>query len=125
MLANYLAEIWGISIVIVSFALIVKDGHLKKFYASMETEDNFFLWGFISLVIGISMVLVYNVWARNWQVIITVLGWAALLKGLALLFTPQQIKKFVKKINYQKWMPVWLMVLLVVGLVITYLGFTA
>jgi hypothetical protein len=125
MLSNYLAEVWGISIVVVCLALLVKDGHLKKFYASLETEDNFFLWGFISFVIGIAMILVYNVWAWNWQVIITLLGWAALVKGLFLLFLPETMKAWVKKINYQKWMPVWLVVLLIIGLVITYLGFTA
>ena len=56
MLTNYLAEIWGISITIVCLALLMKDGHLKKFYASLETEENFFLWGFISLVIGVTMI---------------------------------------------------------------------
>jgi hypothetical protein len=96
MLANYLAEVWGISIVVVSLACLIKDGHLKRLFASMETEDNFFLWGFISLVIGIAMVLAYNVWAWNWQIIITLLGWAALSKGLALLFCPEMMKKCAK-----------------------------
>jgi hypothetical protein len=125
MLSNYLAEVWGISIVVVCLALLIKDGHLKKFYASLETEDNFFLWGFISLVIGIGMVLAYNVWTWNWQIIITLLGWTALAKGLFLLFVPETIKTFVKKINYQRWMPFWLMIMLFLGLAITYLGFTA
>ena len=125
MLVNYLAEIWGISIVVVCFALLIKDGHLKKFYAILETEDNFFLWGFISFIIGIAMVLSYNVWAWNWQIVITILGWAALVKGLFLLFFPETVKSFSKKINYIKWMSVWLVILLIVGLAITYLGFTS
>lgn len=125
MLLNYLAQIWGISTVIISLALLIKEGHLKKLFASLETDDNFFLWGFISLVIGVAMILAYNVWAWNWQLVITVLGWAALLKGLLLLFCPEFMKKWAKKIDNKKWMPIWLMILLILGLVITYFGFTA
>ena len=85
MLSNYLAEVWGISIVVVSLALLINEKHLKQLFASLETENSFFLWGFISLVIGVSMILAYNVWAWNWQVIITILGWLTLIKGLILL----------------------------------------
>ena len=64
-LSNYLAEVWGISIVVVSLSPSYKRWTFKKLFASLETEESFFLWGFISLVIGIAMVLAYNVWART------------------------------------------------------------
>ncbi|MGD0576973.1 MAG: hypothetical protein ABSA74_02795 [Candidatus Staskawiczbacteria bacterium] len=122
---NYLAQIWGISIVVISFALLVKDGHLKSLMAKIETDESLFLWGFISLIIGLAMVLSYNVWMQSWQVIITILGWLALLKGLCLLFMPEQMKKWAKKMYGQQWLSIYLIVLLFIGLVITYLGFTA
>ena len=125
MLVNYLAEVWGISMVIISLALLIKDKHLKSLLLKIETEESLFLWGFISLVIGLAMVLSYNVWTQSWQVIITVLGWLALLKGLALLFLPEMMKEWSKKIGYQKWLPVALIVFLIIGLVVTYFGFTA
>ena len=125
MLTNYLAEIWGISMVIISLALLVKDKHLKSILAKVETEESLFMWGFISLVIGLSMVLSYNVWAQGWQLIITILGWLALLKGLALLFFPEHVKKMVKKMENQQWLPFLLVASVIIGLVITYFGFTA
>ena len=125
MLTNYLAEIWGISIVIISLALLTKEKHLKRLFAKIETEEGLFMWGFISLVIGLAMVLSYNVWDKNWQVVITILGWLALVKGLALLFLPELAKKYAKKIENQQWLPIALVILVFVGLVITYLGFTA
>jgi uncharacterized membrane protein len=123
-LTNYLAEVWGISTVIISFALLIKDGHLKKFFASVENEESFFLWGFISLIIGIATIVAYNIWAWNWQIIITLLGWAALLKGLLLLFVPESMKSLAKKLNNEQWLPIWLVILIFAGLAITYLGFT-
>ena len=124
-ISNYLAQIWGISTVVILLALLIKEKHLKRFFSSLDTENNFFLWGVISFVIGLAMVLTYNIWAWNWQVIITILGWASLLKGLLLLFCPETMVNYAKKINNEKWLPIWLMVLLIAGLVITYLGFTA
>ena len=125
MLANYLAEVWGISIVIISLALLVKDKHLKSLIAKIETDESLFMWGFFSLVIGLAMILSYNVWSASWQVIITILGWLALLKGLTLLFMPEYLAKWAKKITGQQWFSIYLFVLVLIGLVITYLGFTA
>ncbi|MCX6722615.1 MAG: hypothetical protein NT094_00930 [Candidatus Staskawiczbacteria bacterium] len=93
MLVNYLAEIWGIAIIIVCLALILKENLLKRVIASIEDDANLFMWGFISLIIGLAMVLSYNVWTKDWQVVITILGWLALIKGLALLFMPETIQK--------------------------------
>jgi hypothetical protein len=125
MLSNYLAEVWGISIVVISFAFLIKEKHLKRLFAFVETEEGFFMWGLISFVIGISMVLAHNVWIQNWQVIITVLGWAALIKGLLLLFAPELMKKWAKKIENASFLPFVLVIFLFIGLVITYFGFTA
>ena len=125
MLSNYLAEVWGISIVVISFALLIKEKHLKKIFSMLETEESFFCWGFASFVIGIAMVLSHNIWVKNWQVVITVLGWLALLKGLALLFCPECMKKWAKKIENAPFLPIALVIMVFIGLVITYLGFTA
>lgn len=125
MLSNYLAEIWGISIVVVSLALLIKEKHLKRLFAKIETEENFFCWGFISFVIGIAMVLSHNIWVKDWPVIITIFGWLALLKGLAFLFWPEYTKGLAKKMESVPFLPFALVIAIFVGLVITYLGFTA
>jgi uncharacterized membrane protein len=123
--ANYLAEIWGISLVIIPLALLAKEKHLKTLFNEIENDASLFLWGMISLILGLAMVLSFNVWEQSWQVIITILGWLALLKGLCLLFTPEIFKKYTKKIEGQNWLPIALVVIIFIGLVITYFGFTA
>jgi len=125
MLSNYLAEIWGISIVAVSLALLIKEKHLKRLFLSLETEDNLFSWGMISFVIGLATVLAHNIWVGSWQVAVTFLGWAALIKGLLLLFTPEFMKKYAKKIENQSWLPIVLVLMVFAGLALTYFAFTA
>ena len=125
MLSNYLAEIWGISLVIVSLALIIKEKHLKKLFVTVENEDGLFFWGLVTFIMGLAMVLAHNVWVKNWTVIITIFGWASLLKGLALLFIPEIIKKYTKKVETFPYLSYCLMAVLIIGLILTYLGFTA
>jgi uncharacterized membrane protein len=125
MITNYIAEIWGISIIITALALLIKPRYLKKLFAEVENEATMLFWGIISVVIGLSMVLAYNVWSKDWQVIITILGWATLLKGLAVLFLPEYLIKWVKKAENAPFLPFALLIALFIGLIITYFGFTA
>lgn len=122
---NYLAEIWGITIVVVFLALLIKPKHLKRLFAEIENEASMFFWGIISLVIGLAMILAYNVWAQGWQIIITILGWLSLLKGLHLLLMPEHAKAWTKKLENAPLLPYALVIGVIIGLVITYLGFTS
>ena len=124
-LSNYLAEIWGISIVVVSLAFLIKERHLKRLFASIETEDNLFMWGLVNFVIGISMVLTHNIWVKDWQIVITIFGWLSILKGLFLLFSPDFMKRFAKKIEGSPLLPFALLISIFIGLALTYLGFTS
>lgn len=124
-LSNYLAEIWGISLVVISLALLIKEKHLKRLFAQMETEEHFFLWGLITFVIGIAMVLTHNIWIKNWQVIITIFGWVSLIKGLSILFFPEFVKNRVKKMENAPFLPFALLIAVFIGLALTYFGFSA
>lgn len=125
MLSNYLAEIWGISIVIIALALLIKEKHLKRLFVAVETEQGLFLWGVIAVITGVAMVLAHNVWIQGWQVIITIFGWITLIKGIILLFAPEITKSWTKKMENKQWLPITLTIAVIFGLIVTYLGFTA
>ena len=61
-----------------------------------KISDNFFgnagltyMGGFITAVIGLAIVNYHNRWTKNWTVLITILGWLALVKGILLIAFPQ------------------------------------
>ncbi len=124
-LSNYLAELWGISIVVVPLVLLIKPEYLKRLFLEIENETTMFFLGMVNLVIGVAMILAHNIWAQNWQVIITILGWVSLAKGLAVLFLPEYTKKQAKKMENAPFLPYVLVIMVFIGLIITYLGFTA
>lgn len=123
-ISNYLAEIWGVSMIAVALALLIKEKHLKKLFSAIETEQGLFFWGVASFVIGVAQVLAHNIWVSSWQVVVTILGWIVLIKGLSFLFFPEMVKAWTKKMENKQWLPVALVAAVLVGLVITYLGFT-
>jgi len=125
MLSNYLAEIWGISMVVVCLTLLIKPKYLKILFTEVENEATMLFWGIVSFIIGLAVILAHNIWIKNWQVIITILGWMALAKGLSILFLPDLMKSYVKRIEDKQWLPIALVIGVFIGLIITYFGFTA
>ena len=49
-----------------------------------------FLSGVITLPAGLAIVLTHNVWTPDWRVVITLVGWLAVISGLVRILAPQQ-----------------------------------
>jgi hypothetical protein len=48
-----------------------------------------YLNGTLLLVAGIAIVHAHNLWVRDWRVIVTAIGWVAVVFGLVRMFFPQ------------------------------------
>jgi hypothetical protein len=47
-----------------------------------------YLGGFMALLMGLIILQFHNRWEAGWSVVITILGWIALIKGVALIIFP-------------------------------------
>jgi len=79
-----------------------------------------FVTGFLTIVIGMLMVQYHNIWVRDWTVLITIVGWMSLLKGIMLIAFPQVIVSFK---GLYKNTRVWGIVMIVLGGVFGWFGF--
>jgi hypothetical protein len=73
---------------------------------------------------GLAVVLSHNVWVQDWRVIVTLLGWLALISGGVRVFAPERAIKFGKKALARKEYTtgaaaIWV----VIGAVLCYFGF--
>lgn len=59
------------------------------------TDDKAFVisTGYITLLMGLVTVIMHNVWVADWRVVITILGWSTLIKGILKIGFPEQIHK--------------------------------
>ncbi len=125
-IVNFLAELWGFSIVIICFALLIKPKNIECLLALVEDSATLFLLGLINVILGVALVLSYNVWELNWEVIITIVGWLVLLRGVIILFFPEFIHAVVAKVKtqYLNILPMVLVVGVLLGCALVYLGLT-
>ena len=85
-----------------------------------------FVWGLFTLIVGLAIVLVHNNWVKNWTVIITIFGWAGLIKGIWLIAFPDSVGEFFKFYEKGKIFPIVHAVGgLLMGIYLTYMGFFA
>jgi hypothetical protein len=68
---------------------------LKEFIANRAL---IFLTGILALLAGVAIVNMHNVWEPDWRVIITVLGWLLVLRGVMLLVFPLTVQVFGDRI---------------------------
>jgi len=121
----FLAKVFG------PYCLIVATGVLlnQKLYWTMLEEfiqNNKLLYvgGVIALLCGLLTVVVHNVWVVGWPVIITVLGWISLLKGVWVIVFPGSVPKLTAyHLKNPPLMAFRLVVVLVAGAILTFFGY--
>ncbi len=52
--------------------------------------------GAFTLILGLLMLQFHNVWALDWRVLITLIGWIMLIKGTLAIIAPQILTKIAK-----------------------------
>ena len=83
-----------------------------------------YVFGFIDLVGGLAIVLVPNRWVWDWPVIITILGWVAIVRGVVRMLWPDQVKKFATRaLRKENTLMIAGIVMLIVGAVLCYFGY--
>jgi hypothetical protein len=79
-----------------------------------------FVTGFLTLILGMTLVTYHNFWVKDWRTLITLIGWAALLKGLMLIAFPARVSSL--KYWYKSERP-WGILMIFLGLLFGYFGF--
>ena len=77
--------------------------------------------GMVATAAGIAIVLWHNVWTGGaLAVVVTLFGWAALLKGVSLLLVPPStMASAYKAAGFERFFYAWMGAVLAIGLLIT------
>ena len=94
-LSKQLSKIIGIYLVIVSIAIAINtDNFINLVNIFIKDKPLIFLSSFFTLLLGIILIVIHNIWQWNWRVMITILSWIIFIKGICLLFYPQYLHSF-------------------------------
>ncbi len=120
-IVNFLAQFWGFSLVVISLALLIKPRNIENVVSLMDDQKNATIFGIANVMLGIVFILLYNVWSQDWKVVVTVLAWLILLRGMVCLFFPEVIKKGIEKVRaHRDWFSYLLVALTILGCLLVY-----
>src|SRR5258706_12884852 len=120
---NFLAQLFGFSLILVCLSFLISQKNARNIFHLVEDEKLLLLVGIINIVLGIALVLTYNIWDSSWKVIVTVLEWLIIVKGSLILFLPDVTKKIIENFKSKmSWMPVMFFAGVLLGCLLVYFG---
>jgi hypothetical protein len=82
-----------------------------------------YLLGFVTVIIGFLMVNYHNHWRGDWTVLITLIGWLALIKGVFIIVAPEFFQRLYEPFLTARLLKIIPYVMLAMGLLFGYFGF--
>ncbi|MBT5016118.1 hypothetical protein HN748_00225 [Candidatus Peregrinibacteria bacterium] len=123
----YLAQLLGPILVLLGFAYALRINTFEDLIKDFgKSKGMIHVSVMLMMLGGMALVLAHNVWEWGWPLVITILGWSVLLKGLLYAFAPDLMIKWATSIMKYKGILVFAVLLWVVfGLCLTYYGYFA
>lgn len=125
-LSLFLAKIIGLFLCIVAGALLFNRKSIVLLFSLYQHPEAVLITGFLDTFIGLALVLTHNIWIMNFQVIITLVGWILLVRGIGRILFPKSVVGMLEKYKkMQSLITVLLVIVFGIGAYLAYMGFTA
>jgi len=125
----FLSRLIGLHCILVVLSMITRrQATLETVTALLQNPSMMWVLGVITLAAGLAMVLAHNIWSGGaLVVIVTLVGWLTVIKSLLFLFLPPEVEAgfFLRQLHYQQLFYLYAVVSLVLGIYLTYGGFTS
>ena len=118
----FLAKFWGWYLIIFFLILSFNPKRIVQVIKDLEDQKFVILISFVAIVIGLLNILFHNIWEDDWRLIITIIGWTALLIGLSLFIFPKRTALWLDYLNI-KFVQVLYMMLFFLGLFLLNMGY--
>ncbi len=122
----FLGRLLGLYLVAISAGMLANRRRTLATLLEMARSGPWMLFsGMVATAAGIAVVLGHNVWSGGaLPVVVTLMGWAALLKGVTLFLVPsERMADAYKGIGFERFFHVWMVGVLAIGLWVTAMAF--
>ena len=94
----FLAKFLGLYFIIACGSVLVRrERILVTMEQWMENSALMMLGGMLATTFGLLILLFHNVWSLDWRILITLIGWISLAKGVSLFYFPAKMKEIARK----------------------------
>ena len=115
-----------VSVIYLSAALgsfFSRDYYLRISQDMFKNAALTYMMGFVTVIFGFLIVNYHNFWGRDWTVLITVIGWLSLLKGVLIIVSPKFFQRLYEPFLTARALKIIPYVTLAMGLLFGYFGF--
>ena len=121
----FIAKLMGPILFVVAVSILINEKNTRAMAKEVfGSHALIYVFGIFDLLIGLVLVAVHNVWVMDWRVIITVIGWLSIVRGLVrILFAPYLMKHGPKLLKKQGLLMGIAIVMLILGAVLSYYGY--
>ena len=123
----FLSKLIGLYCILIGLSMMTRgQATVETVTALLQNSAMTLILGVITLAAGLAMVLAHNIWSRGaLVVVVTLVGWMALIKSLFFLFLPHEMEAglFLGQLHYRELFYVYAAISLVLGVYLTYGGF--
>jgi hypothetical protein len=122
----FLSKLIGLYCILIGLSTMTRgQATVESVTALLQNSAMTLILGVITLAAGLAMVLAHNIWSGGALVVVTLVGWMALIKSLFFLFLPPEMETglFLQQLHYQQFFYLYSAISLVLGVYLTYGGF--
>jgi len=123
----FLSRLIGLYCILVGLSMMAhSQATVETVTALLQNPSMTLILGIITLAAGLAMVLAHNIWSGGTLVVVvTLVGWMALVKSLFFLFLPPEMETrlFLQQLHYQQLFYLYRAISLALGVYLTYGGF--
>ncbi len=123
MIEEILAQVLGLTFLILSFVFLYNKKALKTLVRLFRSKEFLVITGSAFVFLGVVIISLYNSWKLSWYVLITISGWLLLIEGLYRLFFIDLTTKIVKEMDSLVPVKVSLVITLLIGICLTIVSF--
>ncbi len=124
----YLAKLFGLFLLILALAMLMqRQNTIDIWVALVHNLPLIYVVSLVTIAAGLAVVLAHNVWRGGaLPVVVTLLGWVTLLKGVSALVLPADLAmRAFAGLHYDRYFYVYACIWLVLGAYLTVGGFRA
>lgn len=125
-LTYFYAQLFGIIMLVAGLGMVAnRRSTLQVTREWLENRAVLYISGLLALLLGLVVVLTHNLWTGSaLTVVVTLIGWALILKGVLRLFLPHgTIRKVFSIFAVEQTYYFIVLLVLVIGIFLTYYGF--
>lgn len=94
-LSVFVARVLGVMYLSVGLGLFLfREAYILVLRKLLDSLAYAMFGGFIAIIGGMALVSYHNIWVNDWRIIITLIGWVALINGILIMVTPTYLKVF-------------------------------